>query len=169
MSTLIARKVARLVDVVAGLRGRVREVFAAELSKAVAATVRDVLTTMLGGGPVDEWRRPGHDYDPADAWDDPSRPPAPYGSYAAEDDEMPEVPAAPDAGPAAMTASAVTLAAAVGSWLYRRSRSRLCGVAAALAVGLAAAFGGPLTRSVVTAVAAVHQIVGPGDLPAPLE
>jgi len=94
MSTLIARKVARLVDVVAGLRGRVREVFAAELSKAVAATVRDVLTTMLGGGPVDEWRRPGHDYDPADAWDDPYRPPAPYGSYAAEDDEMPEVPAA---------------------------------------------------------------------------
>ena len=34
----------------------------------------------------------------------------------------------------------------------------MCGVAGKLAVGLAAVFGGPLTRSVVAVAAAVHQI-----------
>lgn len=168
MRALIARKVARLVGVVDDLRSQVRVAFAAELSKAIAATVRDVLAALMGGRPIAAWdesfdgrgrSRPG-----GDAWDDPFQAAGPYDHDADDDDDF--VPPR-DAGPgAAVTPAAVTLAVAAGSWLYRLSRSRVCGVAGTVAVGLAAVFGGPLTRSVVAVAAAVHQLTGAGAVPA---
>jgi len=172
MRALIARKVARLVGVVDDLRSQVRVAFATELSKAIATTVRDVLAALLGGRPAAEWDReydgdgpgrPGAD----DGWDDPRRPPACYGGHDDADDAYPESPPAGDAAPATISTSAITLAVAAGAWLYRQSRSRLCGLAGAVAVGLAAAFGGPLTKSAVTVAAAVNQLIGAGESPAP--
>lgn len=171
MSALIARKVARLVDVIDDLRGRVRAAVAAELSKAVATTVRDVLAALLGGRPESAWD-PSGGYGPrhpgaTDDWDDSGHSPDPFDPDDDADDAYSREPAAAVRATATISTSAISLAVAAGSWLYRQSRSRLCGVAGALAVGVAAAFGGPLTQSVVTVAAAVNQLIGAGESPAP--
>ena len=116
MRALIARKVARLVGVVDDMRSQVRVAGAAEWSKAVSATVRDVLAALLGGRHVASWeesddaygpRRPGGD----DDWDDPFQAAGPYNH---DDDDEFEPPRG--AGPAAaVTPAAVTLAVAAGS------------------------------------------------------
>jgi len=166
---LIARKVARLVDAVDDLRRQVRVAFATELSKAISATVRDVLAALLGGRPVSDWEESvdacGRRSGPDDDWDDAYPAAGPHGDDDDDDDDF--VPPRVADPAAAVTPAAVTLAVAAGSWLYRLSRSRLCGVAGTVAVGLAAVFGGPLTRSVVTVAAAVHQLTGAGEVLAP--
>ena len=173
MRSLIARKVARLVDVIDDLHRQVRAAFAAELSKAIATTVRDVLAALLGGRPASEWDQGYDGYGSGrtgadDGWDDPRRPSASDGAYDDPEDEDAHGPAADRASaPVTVSTAAVALAVTAGRWLYRLSRSRVCGVAGALAVGLAAAFGGPLTQSVMTVAAAVNQLVGAGEAPAP--
>jgi len=167
-ASLIARKAARLVDVIDDLRGRLRRVFAAELSRAVAETVRDVLAALLGGRPGPAWGRPAAG-DEADqyagaGWDDAAWAADPFGRYADpdDDDDDDDDGVTPAARPAPDTAAVLTLAVAAGGWLARHSRSRLCGAAAALAVGAAAVFGGPAAKSVLAVVAAVHQLAGTG-------
>lgn len=164
-ASLIAGKVARLVDVIDDLRGQLRHAFAAELSTAIAATVRDVLDGLLGLRPAPAWGRPGAGFGAgrparADGWDDPAWADDP-------DDDADDFAPAPAGPPAAAPAAALSLAVAAGRWLAGRSRSRLCGVAGAVAVGVAAVFGGPVAKAVVAVAAAVHQLLGAGEFPAP--
>jgi len=168
-ASLIARKAARLVAVIDALRGRLRRVFAAELSRAVAETVRDVLAALLGGRPGPAWGRPAGGDEPGRyagaGWDDAAWAADPFGRCADpdDDDDDDDDGVTPAARPAAVSAAVLTLAVAAGRWLARHTRSRLCGAAAALAVGAAAVFGGPAAKSALAAAAAVHQLVGAGD------
>ena len=174
MNPLVARRVSTLAGVVDGLREQLRVVLAAELSRAVAETVRDVLALLIGGRPLPVWEPPtGEDSwslpPGADDWDDPSPSPRPCQQFDRQyEAAVPEpTPVIRDPGPATtIPASTMSLAVAAGQWLGRQCGSRACGFAGTCLIGLAAAFGGPLTRSVLAVAAAVSHLAGIPGMPA---
>ena len=173
MNPLIVRKLASLVEVIDDLRDQLRVVLAAELSKAIATTVREVLDALIGGRSVPAREPPfGNPDHPTTAghgdWDDPRGPSRSFDRYDDPeefDDPEPEFEQPESVAPTVISTPAISLALAAGHWAWRQTRSRWWGLAGTLAVGLAAACGGPVTRSVLAAAAAVHQLAGFGASP----
>ena len=176
MYGVITRKLSNLIDVIADLRSQIRVVLATELSKAVASTVREIVEVALTKNASPEWEQStdystsGYQSEPED-WNEPywSGSPQepmvdPRDEFASEANSVPQVPSsAPEVNPSAMT-----LAIHTGHWLYRQSRSVLCGVAGTAIVAVASIYGGPMTRSMLTILSTVQQLVGTGDSPAPI-
>jgi hypothetical protein len=173
MNSLIARKVTALAGAVDGLRDRLRVVLADELSRAVAETVRDVLALLIGGRSLPVWEPPfsGETWKlppGADDWDDPRPVPSSFERFDHPcEADIPETPPVfPDPGPGtALPPATLSLAVAAGHWLGRQSGSRACGLAGTCLIGLAAAFGGPVTRSVLSVAALITQMAGLPSLP----
>ncbi|WP_029631886.1 hypothetical protein, partial [Zavarzinella formosa] len=163
MTSLISRKLAGLIDVIDDLRRQLRAAVASELSQAIAATVREVLEVLIARRELPRWDRPfgddrraGNDFDEWDEQGYPGRDREWHGGHDGEcDTGMTEQAASPP--PPLLSAPAISLAVNAGFWLFRLSRSWLCGLGGLVAVGLAAGYGGPVTRSVLTVAAAVQQ------------
>lgn len=169
MTSLISRKLSDLIDVIEDLRGQLRAAVATELSKAIATTVREILEVLIAKRELPKWEKPVGDYGRAgngfDDWDDPSHPcRLPQGYVEVEEPRMHSGEPVSSTIPPVSVAS-LTLAVNAGHWLYRLSKSWLCGLGGLLAVGLAASYGGPLTRSLIAVAATVQQLAGHGDNP----
>ncbi|WP_029629609.1 hypothetical protein, partial [Zavarzinella formosa] len=130
MKSLVVRKLAALADSLADLKEQLRAAVATEVGRAVAAAVREILEVLIARRELPRWEKPGpggHDgFNDPDDWDDPYSPYRPR--QRPDDEEDPKSFADPSVSPAPLIpAASLALALNAGHWLWRLSRSWLCG------------------------------------------
>jgi hypothetical protein len=168
-NSVIADQLRQLAGTLADLKGRVRRAVAGEVGKAVADAVAEVLAAALGGGvAATAWAaRPGR-YGPyagrRDAWDDPEDPGwdpdyarlRPQAADAAANESGP-------AGGESLTPAALALAVAAGRWWLAKRGSPWQAAGAGLAAGATLLAGGPMARTALAVLLAVHRLLAATD------
>ena len=166
MSGLLERKLRLLGSWLAAIKLRVRAALAGELARALGETVRQVVSTFVGGTREpdtrhQDWNRTPTGYDdppgiaPRDPWGDdyedplrePYHPPA-----AAPPTTMPD---------SAHPAIAVGIYAA--RWCWLRSGNRIGSCVLGLGLGLLGRFGGPLCKTLALVAASATHLLGLHD------
>ena len=177
MTEQVTEQLRRLAGTLADLQGRVRTAVAGEVGRAVAEAVGEVLTAALGGPlpalpgwagrpPAGNRYRaaPAAGYGPAD-WDDPDDPGWDPG-YARLRRRGVEPPG-PDDTPAVETdpvgPAALAVAVAAGRWWLARRHSPWQAAGAGLAAGAAVWAGGPVARTALAVLLAVHRLLAATD------
>lgn len=153
-SNAVASRLARLADVLAELKSRVRQAVAGETGRAVGEAVRDLLTAIMSGSltssrPAYGSPRSGWDDDP-ERWDD---------EYDRDNYEIRRPPAEVRPQRTALWPTAVTAGAAAVRWWISRKVSGWAAMGLGLLVGAAAAVGGPIARAGLALVAAAADLV----------
>jgi hypothetical protein len=166
---MVTDQLRHLAGTLADLQGRVRRAVAGEVGKAVADAVAEVLVAALGGQvAATAWTARPARYNPyagrRDAWDDPDDPGwdpeyarlrrATAGSSADEHPKSDGDPIAP---------AALALAVAAGRWWLARHGSPWGAAGAGLAAGAALVAGGPLARTALAVLLAVHRLLAATD------
>lgn len=162
MTEIILEQLRQLAGTLHMLRGRVREAVAGEVGKAVSESVAEVLTATLGGRLVRFTRYPtgrNASYGRSD-WDESDG----YGWHESggsarafnkdEDDSN-------DSGPS--PEAALALACAIGRWWLGRKGSTWGAAGMALVTGVAFLTGGPIARTSLAVLWAVHRLVAATD------
>ena len=175
MSSVITDQLRHLAGTLADLQGRVRRAVAGEVGKAVAEAVGEVLVAALGGhlAAVPTWSgRPGH-YTPyagrpggsgRDEWDDPDAPG--WDPSYARPRRTPGNPSGEEPGPAAdasVAPAALAVAVAAGRWWLARRGSPWQAAGAGLAAGATLLAGGPMARTALAVLLAVHRLLAATD------
>jgi hypothetical protein len=172
MSSVITDQLRQLAGTLADLKGRVRQAVAGEVGKAVAEAVGEVLAAALGGhlAAVPKWdgRPAAHDpYRPGgygrDEWDDPDSPG--WDPSYARLRRTPATASGDEPGPAAETIAPAALAVAVaaGRWWLARRGSPWQAAGAGLAAGATLLAGGPMARTALAVLLAVHRLLAATD------
>jgi hypothetical protein len=169
VTELVTDQLRHLAGTLAVLQGRVRRAVAGEVGKAVADAVAEVMVAALGGQvAATAWAARPTQYDPysgrRDAWDDPDDPGwdpeyarlrrAPAGSSADERETSDSDPIAP---------AALAVAVAAGRWWLARHGSPWGAAGAGLAAGAALVAGGPVARTALAVLVAVHRLLAATD------
>jgi hypothetical protein len=176
MTELVTEQLRHLAGTLADLKGRVRQAVAGEVGRAVAEAVGEVLVAALGGhlAALPKWAgRPGK-YDPyaggragrygPDDWDDPDSPGWDPG-YARLRRPASDPPAG-GPGPGAddpIGPAALAVAVAAGRWWLARRGSPWQAAGAGLAAGATLLAGGPLARTALAVLLAVHRLLAATD------
>jgi hypothetical protein len=168
-NTVIADQLRQLAGTLADLKGRVRRAVAGEVGKAVADAVAEVLVAALGGQvAATAWAARPVRYDPypgrRDAWDDPDDPgwdPEYARLRRATAGSSPDEREKSDGDPIAPAALAVAVAA--GRWYLARHGSPWGAAGAGLAAGAALVAGGPVARTALAVLLAVHRLLAVTD------
>ena len=175
MTNVVTEQLRHLASSLADLQGRVRRAVAGEVGRAVAEAVGEVLVAALGGPlpAVPTWaraeatdpygRRPGG-YGP-DEWDDPDDPGwDPEYARLRRRVVEPAGPADTPAGdPDPVGPAALAVAVAAGRWWLARRHSPWQAAGAGLAAGAAVWAGGPLAKTAVAVLLAVHRLLAATD------
>ena len=173
MSSVVTEQLRHLAGTLADLKGRVRQAVAGEVGRAVAEAVGEVLVAALGGQlAAPKWTgRPGR-YDPyadrgygPDGWDDPDSPGWDPGfarlrrQPAADPEDGESCPAADES----LAPAALAVAVAAGRWWLARRGSPWQAAGAGLAAGATLLAGGPLARTALAVLLAVHRLLAATD------
>jgi len=173
VSRVISDQLRHLAGTLADLQGRVRRAVAGEVGKAVAEAVGEVLVAALGGhlAAVPTWSGRPATYDPyrpggsgRDEWDDPDAPgwdPAyarPRRTSANASGEEARLAADASIAPAALA-----VAVAAGRWWLARRGSPWQAAGAGLAAGATLLAGGPMARTALAVLLAVHRLLAATD------
>ena len=160
MSGLLERKLRLLGTWLDQIKIRVRSALAGELARALGETVRQVVSTFVGGTREPETRYPHGERDeagygaPRDPWGDD------YEEAPIEPDYRPPVPVPPSSD-SAHSAIAVGLYAA--RWCWLRSGNRFASCVLGLGLGLLGRFGGPLCKTLALVAASATHLLGLHD------
>jgi hypothetical protein len=176
MTELVTEQLRHLAETLTDLKGRVRQAVAGEVSRAVAEAVGEVLVATLGGTITvpSKWPgRPGR-YDPyqsahangygPEGWDDPDAPgwdPSYAQFRRATTTGSPsegDPPESDTIGPAALA-----VAVAAGRWWLTRRGSPWGAAGAGLAAGASLLAGGPMARTALAVLLAVHRLLAATD------
>ena len=175
MTEMVTEQLRQLAGTLADLKGRVRLAVAGEVGRAVAEAVGEVLVAALGGqlAALPKWAgRPGR-YDPyanahagkysPDAWDDPDSPGwvpefARLRRPATDEDDGDATVESDPLGPAALA-----VAVAAGRWWLARRGSPWQAAGAGLAAGATLLAGGPMARTALAVLMAVHRLLAATD------
>jgi hypothetical protein len=176
MSAMVTEQLRQLAETLTDLKTRVRHAVAGEVGRAVAEAVGEVLVAVLGGQltSAPRWSGRTPHYDPfgpgsaneygPDGWDDPDSPgwdPS-YGTLrrpANEDDSTDDAVSTDDVvGPAALA-----VAIAASQWWLARRGSPWGAAGAGLAAGATLLAGGPLARTALAVLLAVHRLLAATD------
>ena len=166
MSSVVSDQLRQLAGTLAGLQGRVRQAVAGEVGRAVAEAVGEVLVAALGGQlAAPKWAgRPGK-YDPyadrgygPDGWDDPDAPGWDPGFA-----RLRRQPAGDPAADESLAPAALAVAVAAGRWWLARKGSPWQAAGAGLAAGATLLAGGPLARTALAVLLAVHRLLAATD------
>jgi hypothetical protein len=168
-NSVITDQLRQLAGTLADLKGRVRRAVAGEVGKAVADAVAEVLAAALGG-PVaaTAWASRPARYDPyagrRDAWDDPNDP-GWDPEYARLRRRPADVEADEPRNPEgeSLTPAALAVAVAAGRWWLARRGSPWQAAGAGLAAGATLLAGGPMARTALAVLLAVHRLLAATD------
>ena len=166
MTGLLERKLRLLGTWLDQIKLRVRSALAGELARALGETVRQVVTTFVGGTKEPETPRPHWERDeagygdsggtaPRDPWDDD------FDVAPVEPNYRSPVLAPPPKPDSADPAIAVGLFAA--RWCWLRSGNRIASCLLGLGLGLLGRFGGPLCKTLVAVAASATHLLGLHD------
>ena len=176
MSELVTEQLRHLAGTLTDLQGRVRQAVAGEVGRAVAQAVGEVLVAVLGGQlaipPKWSGRPARHDryatgppggYGP-DEWDDPDAPGwdpsfARLRRPTADDPTNEADPSSAD--PIGLAALAVAVAAS--QWWLARRGSPWGAAGAGLAAGATLLAGGPMARTALAVLLAMHRLLAATD------
>jgi hypothetical protein len=169
VSSVINDQLRQLAGTLADLKGRVRRAVAGEVGKAVADAVAEVLVAALGGQvTATAWAaRPGR-YDPyagrKDPWSDPDDPGwdpeyarlrrTGAGSNSDEPDQADGKSLAP---------AALAVGMAASRWWLAQRGSPWQAAGAGLAAGATLLAGGPMARTALAVLLAVHRLLAATD------
>jgi hypothetical protein len=170
-SSAAASRLTRLTESLVDLRERVRTAVAEELGRAIAETVRDLVTLAMNQRmPTPEsYRSRTSRYesrdgwsDSSDDWDDFDAGRARPSDYAAHETHHPR------SGVSALAvepsrAAAIALGVTVVRWWLRRNGTVFGSVSAGLAVGIVALSGGTLTQVGLSIVKAISDLLDVSD------
>jgi hypothetical protein len=168
MSSVINEQLRQLAGTLVDLKGRVRRAVAGEVGKAVSEAVAEVLVAVLGGQvAATAWAaRPGR-YDPyggrRDPWTDPDDPgwdPA-YARLRQQHNDA----GGGEAGQTgeSITPAALAVAVAAGRWWLAKRGSPWQAAGAGLAAGATLIAGGPMARTALAVLLAVHRLLAATD------
>ena len=173
MSSVVTEQLRHLAGTLADLKGRVRQAVAGEVGRAVAEAVGEVLVAALGGQlAAPKWAGRPARYDPyadrgygPDGWDDPDDPGWDPG-YArlrrpAADPQPGDDPAL--ARDESLAPAALAVAVAAGRWWLARKGSPWQAAGAGLAAGATLLAGGPMARTALAVLLAVHRLLAATD------
>ena len=172
MKDLVLEQLRHLAGTLTVLRGRVREAVAGEVAKAVAEAAAEVLTAALGGRLVRLTRYAGR-YDPCGGqgsgahgrsdWDDPDADSWQGASGSARGFSADDSDDEPTADASDRVPAALAMALSAGRWWLVRRRSPWGAAGVGLAVGGALLAGGPVARSIIAILWAVHRLMAATD------
>ena len=165
-SSVITDQLRQVAGTLADLQGRVRRAVAGEVGKAVADAVAEALALALAGpAPVPARPRRPAAYGPyaarPDAWDDPGDP--------GWDSDFARLRPPADAGgpgPApteSLAPAALAVAVAAGRWWLAKKGSPWQAAGAGLAAGATLLAGGPMARTALAVLLAVHRLLAATD------
>lgn len=172
MTELVTDQLRHLAGTLAELKGRVRRAVAGEVGRAVAEAVGEVLVAALAGPLPAGVAWPGRPagYGPlrpggyaSDGWDDPDSP-----GWDPEYAQLRRAQASGSTGepnPAAesIAPAALAVAVAAGRWWLARRGSPWGAAGAGLAAGAALVAGGPMARTALAVLLAVHRLLAATD------
>jgi hypothetical protein len=168
-NSVIADQLRQLAGTLADLKGRVRRAVAGEVGKAVADAVAEVLAAALGGHvAATAWAGRPARYGPnagrRDAWDDPDDPgwDSNFVRLRRDRDESADDEAAAPNGES-LAPAALAVAVAAGRWWLARRGSPWQAAGAGLAAGATLLAGGPMARTALAVLLAVHRLLAATD------
>jgi hypothetical protein len=168
-NSVMTDQLRQLAGTLADLKGRVRRAVAGEVGKAVADAVAEVLAAALGGpAAAPAWAKQPARYGPyatrPDAWDDPEDPGWDPEYARLRRQPMEPGPAEPTpAGGESLTPAALAVAVAAGRWWLARKGSPWQAAGAGLAAGATLLAGGPMARTALAVLLAVHRLLAAAD------
>jgi hypothetical protein len=176
MSEMVTEQLRQLAGTLTDLKGRVRQAVAGEVGRAVAEAVGEVLVAVLGGqlASMPKWAGRPNRYDPfgtapangygPEAWDDPDAPgwdPSYAGLRPTTVDDgtsEQERSSVEVLGPAALA-----VAVAASQWWLAKRGSPWGAAGAGLAAGATLLAGGPMARTALAVLLAVHRLLAATD------